>query len=314
MSGTEAGEALSVDKLFRLLGNDLRMRIMRALWNEFDFHDYVTDTLDPVPFSELLKRTRIHDSGNFNYHLARLADVLVEHREEGYILTSLGFNVMHAIDAYATFDYETVPATEIDDACPFCEGILVVSYERELVHVRCRNCGGLAGDGNVQFVKVPATGAQRLDLSTMLDVATLQLESRVRSSRYRFCWECHNRLDSSLAVCENHVPGPNGLCDECEARYAAEISVDCSNCGLSGVGPLLEYAFVTSSVRGCFERDDKGPGDIGPWQYRLQAFEAVTERIVSTEPITVAYEFSVGDGSLRVTITDDGTAIDVKDG
>lgn len=309
---TDEGGSLRVDELFGLLGNDLRMRIVRALWEEFDFEGYVTDALDPIPFSVLLERTGIDDSGNFNYHLGRLGDVLVEHRDGGYVLTPLGFNLMHAIDTYATFEYETVLPTEIDDACPFCGDSLVVSYERELVHVRCPGCGGLGGDGNVQFVKVPATGVQRLGHRAMLDVATLVLESRVRSSLHGFCWGCRSRIDRTVFVCEEHEPGSDGHCEHCDGRFESFLKVNCGNCGLSGAGPLLEYALVTPAVQGFLAQHGENPDEDGPWRSRLRALNALTETVVSTDPIEVAFEFAVGENVLQVVVRDDdGIAVAV---
>jgi DNA-binding transcriptional ArsR family regulator len=289
--GDVTSDVPAVDELLALLGNETRMAIMRALWAEFEFADYVTERRDGHSFSELLEATGVTDSGNFNYHLGELSGVLVADHEDGYVLTPLGYNLMQSIDRYDSFAYTTLEERVADDPCPYCGGDLAVAYRREVVSVRCRDCGGLAADGDFTFVEVPAFGAQEPETADLLDAATLAMFAKVRSSRYGFCWDCRAPMERSLDLCSAHEPASNGVCDDCGRRYAAVVDANCETCGESGRGPAIEYAIVSPSVAAFFESVGAGPGQVGPWRYRLAALGAATETVERVESPTVVVTF-----------------------
>ena len=304
-------EEPTVEKLFRLLGNETRMGIVQALWDEFDFNAYVIESREGTPFATLRERTGVEDSGNFNYHLGQLSGVLVEDLEDGYVLTPLGYNLMRAIERYATFEYDTVDEQVLDDPCPFCGGDLVADYRREILGVRCRDCPGLALDGNFTFVQLPATGAQHLSMPGLLDAATLAMFSKITASFHGVCWECHAPMERTFEVCEEHEPDFEGICAACDLRYRTLVRANCPNCGTGGRGPVLEYAIVSSAVRALFADAGLGPEQVGPWNYRLAAFESVAGTTVETDPIAVEIAFEldgrtehvrVEDGSRRVKV------------
>jgi len=298
----EAGDVPAVDELLALLGNETRMAIMRTLWAEFEFADYVTERRDGHTFSELLEATGVTDSGNFNYHLGELAGVLVADREDGYVLTPLGYNLMQSIDRYDSFAYTTFDERVAADPCPYCGGDLVVAYRREIVSVRCRDCGGLASDGDFTFVEVPAIGTGEPATAELLDAATLAMFAKVRSSRHGVCWDCRAPMDRSLDCCEDHASEANGVCEVCDRRYAVVVDADCPTCGESGRGPALEYAVVSPSVAAFFESVGAGPEQVGPWRYRLAALGAATERVESTDPVTVDLSLERDGRTHRVTV------------
>ena len=295
-------EEPAVEELFGLLGNETRMRIVRALWEAFDFSAYVTEDQVGTPFATLRERTGIEDSGNFNYHLGQLTGVLVADREDGYVLTPLGYNLMRAIERYATFEYDTVDEQVLDDACPFCGGDLVAEYRREVLGVRCRDCSGLAGDGNFTFVQLPATGARHLSVAELLDAATLAMFSKITASYHGVCWECRAPMERTFETCDDHDPGPEGVCETCDRRYGTLVRAECSNCGTGGQGPAVEYALVSSAVRALFADAGYGPEQVGPWSYRLAAFEAVAGTTVEADPVAVEIELEVDGRTGRVRV------------
>lgn len=292
---------ITEDELFKLLGNDTRMRILGVLWEEFDFQAYVTQSQEPVPFSDLRSQAG-RGNTNFNYHLEQLLGVLVEKRDVGYLLTPLGYNLMRAIDTYATFEYDTVSQTPLEEPCPFCDGTLLGRYEREILEVRCRDCGALAEDGNFTFVQLETTTAGNLELDRLLDVGIRNLEERVESSFHGICWECHSTLERTLERCDDHERDGSGVCPACSHRYGIQVDVECPNCNTGGRGPLLEYALLVPDVRALFRRHGLGPADVGPWCYRLAAFEAVEEADLSVDPPGVTYRFALDDDVVAVRI------------
>lgn len=292
-----------IDRLLGLLGNDVRMSIVRSLWERFDFDQYVAQEQDPTSFSTLFQGSPTDDSGNFNYHLNQLESVLVESVDDGYLLTPLGFNLMHTIDRNATFEYREIAPTEVDFRCPFCDGTLEGSYERELVGLRCRDCPGLGSGGNITYVRIPANGVHGLGLNELLDLAAMKLEQRVTTSYHTTCWECNAEMERSVDICEDHEEsGPDGLCETCELRMGAMVDVRCSNCGIEGHGPLLEYALIDSELRSFFRDHDVHPGNVGHMRSRITGLSACTEEVLDADRPTVEYRFRIDDDEIRLRL------------
>ena len=307
---TTDDELRSVDELFQLLANETRMEIMRALWERFSFSAYVTESRDGTPFAELLAASGADDSGNFNYHLGQLTGILVDHREDGYVLTPLGYNLMRSIERYSSFAYETLPEQPIGDPCPFCDGELVGAYRREIVSVRCRDCGGLGADGNFTFVELPATGATERSMPELVDAATLELLSKVTTASHSICWNCWAPMDCSIEVCADHERPADECCEQCDQRFQSAVRAECTSCGTMGQGPLLEYVLTAPDVAVLFRSVGSGPQQIGPWRYRLAAFSAVTETVRSTDPVLVEFEFDLEGRTERITIDEEFTRVD----
>ena len=302
--------ATDLRQLHGLLGNETRMRIMRVLWDEFDFSEYVTEEQDGVAFSTLRERTEVEDPGNFNYHLGELAGTLVENAGDGYVLTPLGYNLMRALDQYASFEYETIDEWVVDDPCPFCDGDLAAQYRREILEVRCRDCGALSDGGNFTFVQLSSTGTRHLSRHELLDAATLVMASKVRSSMHGVCWDCHAPMDLEFTVCEEHEPSErSGNCPSCLHRYQTKVTASCPTCGTGGYGPTLEYAIVSQLVGAFFAGANHGPEQIGPWRYRLTALASATETLVSTEPVIVEITLSFDGDTCRVTLEEESSRI-----
>jgi DNA-binding transcriptional ArsR family regulator len=308
---TDREPAVDVRELFRLLGNETRMRIMRVLWAEFEFEYYVTESREPTSFGTIREQADVADSGNFNYHLGELTGTLVDDVEDGYVLTPLGYNLMRAIDRYADFEYDTIDEWAVSDPCPFCDGTLAATYRREVLEVRCRDCAGLGADGNFTFVELSSIGAQYLEREQLLDAAILALSSKVRSSMWGVCWDCNAPMETTLVLCDDHDPGSGGTCSNCENRYRTRVRASCPTCGTSGFGPIAEYAIVTDAVGAFFETADRGPSSVGPWQYRLTALEATTERVTGTEPATTEITFAFREDTCRATVESGSPGITV---
>lgn len=297
---TESTETVTPDEIFRLVGNDQRMRIMEILWEEFEFADYVTGIHQSVPFSDLFERAGAEDSGNFNYHVNQLTGNLIE-RDDGYRLSPLGYNLMRAIERYSSFTYFTIKGSQLDDPCPFCGGTLQGAYERELVGITCRDCDAL-NDGNFTYVQIPGTYAGDFEIESMLDLGSLLIEERVAYTKHGVCPDCYAPLDRQLTKCGGHATDGTENCPICDQRFGLEIRAHCEVCGWGGAGPFVEFAVIDPLARGFMTEAGCGPDQVGPWQYRLALFEAISE--IDTNPRAPCYELVMEDDRFELTFDD----------
>lgn len=81
-------ETLPPDRALSLLSNETRIAILRVLASADE---------EVVPFSTLRKRVGVEDSGQFNYHLNRLAGHYIHHTTDGYALCQAGTDALDAI-------------------------------------------------------------------------------------------------------------------------------------------------------------------------------------------------------------------------
>lgn len=79
---------LPPDQALSLLSSETRIEILRVLASADE---------EVVPFSILRKRVGIEDSGQFNYHLNRLAGHYIHHTTDGYALCQAGTDALEAI-------------------------------------------------------------------------------------------------------------------------------------------------------------------------------------------------------------------------
>ena len=127
----------SPDDAFSALGNETRLAILRALG----------DADEPLPFSALYDRVDVSDSGQFNYHLDKLAGHFVRQSETGYELARPGSRVVEAVLSGAMTDTPVLEPTEVDHPCPFCGAPVEVTFRDERVELYCTECAGNYGDG-----------------------------------------------------------------------------------------------------------------------------------------------------------------------
>ena len=169
------------EEVFALLGNDLRMRILQALFED-PFH--------PLSFSTLRDRVDERDSGKFNYHLTKLVGRFVRKTDEGYELTLAGWKVIGAMLAGTYSSSGSIDPIDLDVACPECEGTVRLTYEDERMVVACVDCGEQLSSAGVPpgvFEEIPHVFEQWMH--TLVDQA-----------ERGFCVSCSGRVVPMVVV------------------------------------------------------------------------------------------------------------------
>lgn len=215
---------------FALLGNETRLAILLALWEQYDPH--VTDNV--VSFSELFDRVEADDPGTFSYHLQQLTGQFIRQYAdgEGYELRVPSLRFIHAVIAGAGVQDAGMEPTEIDQPCPFCDGPTAITYREGLVVHVCTRCAGVGAGEDIRgyLSAVPFDPAGLTERSP----AEIRAASRVaawRQTQIMFdglCPACSGPVDSWLECCPDHEPA--GICGHCGARFACMARFECRTC------------------------------------------------------------------------------------
>ena len=228
VSAGEAGPHAT--EAFALLGDETRLAILLALWEQYDPH--ATD--NTVLFSELFERVEYDDPGSFSYHLQKLSGQFIRQHADrgGYELRVPGLRFIQAVIAGAGVGDASIELTEIDQACPFCDAPTAIQYQDGLVVHRCTECEGVTSEepGYGFLSAVPFDPAGLTDRTP----GEIQATSRVaawRQTQFMFdglCPACSSPVHSWLECCTDH--NSSGICDRCGARFAVLARFKCRTC------------------------------------------------------------------------------------
>jgi hypothetical protein len=320
----ESQPDIAPEEVFEILGNEIRMGTLRALWKAYD----PLSTENALSFSELYDAVPVSDSGQFNYHLDKLRGKYVERTDEGYALRPVGLKLVQSVIAGAGQE-GTFEPTDIDIECPRCGGGTRLTYDGGRVYHVCTECGGYFEsdeypEGTLWGKSFPPAGVAHRDPEDLF--ATLTFLDWPMSARLtgNVCPRCSGVLEQSLAVCYDHEPESDEPCPNCgysEPIRAHWVCAVCKHHATGSVsGVIKNHPAVISFL---YEHDV----DFG-YPYSTNEFETVVENeavkaeitydqeLVSTDPlrvrVTVAYEgdelvFSL-DGDLEVLDVDQADA------
>lgn len=314
MSSDEPGaveEGTHLDDAFALLGNETRMAILRELWNR---REKVADDADnALPFTELRERVGMEDPGQFNYHVNRLVDDFVDRTDSGYVLRKNAVQVLRAaVVRSETSDLE-LPTTEAADPCPFCGAVVEVSYENELLVVRCTECPDehvsdiLAGGTLVNSPIFPPTGIADRTGQDLWEARFDHVASAAFGILRDVCPVCAARPTASVDACADHET--DGFCERCGSTQAVMVTVRCPTCTFAWHGPAWVTAMTHPDVIAFFhEHGVYADGGLTLDVYRELLVS--TQIVRSTEPVRARIAVVLGGDELAVTI--DG-ALDVVD-
>ncbi len=278
------------EEAFALLGDDTRVAILLAL----------ADDDGPVAFSDLRDRVGVRDSGQFNYHLRKLADHFVRKTESGYELTLAGDRIVGALHAGTYTADVAFDPIEIEGICPNCGGSpLVADYEDEHVTVRCPGCESWHNS----FTFPPGTVDQfdREELPAAFD---------------RWLYSTFQRMDAGFcANCGGRMPGRlRRTGDDGDRPESAFVEWRCEQCGdWARASPGLPLYYHPASVS--FLYDHGIDVTTTPtWEVAARQDDQRAE-IVSGEPLRVEVSFTMDGETLVATVDEnaDVAAVERRD-
>lgn len=307
----------AASEAFALLGNETRLGILLAIWEE----QVPLAEDNAVPFSRIFDRVAIDDRGNFSYHLDKLEGRFVtQHAERGgYELLIPGLKLVRTIVAGTGISDAELEPTEINQPCPRCGGRTRIFYRWGVVFLQCTECRGTAPpstevDGLLTAVYFePAGVADRTpeELHTASVAAALQ---QARSFAHGVCPTCSGPVDGRLLACDDH-DSSEGHCEACGRLEPVTARRECRICKNFGGGTLRRLALFHPAVVSLY--DDHGVST----RVRADDHEAAREvyermnshevELVSADPPRAAVTVRLGDDEVRLTVDETAQIVDV---
>lgn len=274
-------DAVSAEEAFRLLGEETRMAILRAVWESPD---------GPVPFSEIRERVGNPDSGKFNYHLNKLRGHFLSAGEDGYRLTGAGREVVRAVLAGTVTRRPSTEPAPIDARCADCGGELLARYD-DHVAIACGDCGATA-----MWNEFPPAG---LDGRTPPAVAT----AFDRWTRHRFRLAMDGVCPNCAAAVTTALPDPGA-----DERPATDHR--CTNCGYEARVPLFGHVLDHPAVVSFYHEAGVDVAALPYWRLQALAGE-IAEEVVDEDPWRAAVTIESEGRTLAVTLDGDLDAVAV---
>lgn len=248
-AGSHATEA------FAVLGNETRLAILLALWEEHDPH---ADD-NAVPFSDIYDRVDYEDSGSFSYHLDQLEGQFIRQRpdEEGYELRVPGLKFIQVVIAGAGVEDTTHEPTEIDQPCTFCGAPTEISYREGLVVQTCTECEGVTERSVPGFLSAVPFDPAGLADRTAEEIRAASRLAAWRQTQFMFeglCPACSGPVESWLECCSDH--DPTGICERCGMKFAALARFKCHVCKNHNISSPKALAMFYPDVQGFYANHD----------------------------------------------------------
>lgn len=283
----EADELDAADA-FSLLGDPLRLDIVRALWE--------AGRGNAVPFSELYDRVDASDTGKFNYHRQQLVPHYVRKSEDGYRLTQAGERVARAVNAGTYTERTEMEGFDVRGACYDCGAAdLRGEYVGGRFRIDCRAC-----DNRVLNVGVPPSAARGRGPSAFVDAYEVWARTRVEQATNGVCPICSGPMEPGLSR-----PIRETLDIDVQAVF------DCTVCDRRVVSYFGTLALWHEEVESFLRERDGSLLERPYWAVE----QAMTDRhatLVSEEPFRYRVTFPTDDDACTVDFDDNLDVVDLS--
>lgn len=307
---TSTTGTLAPEEAFSVLGNDVRMELLRVL-GEADA---------ALSFSELRDRVGVDDPGRFNYHLNQLAGHFVQQTPSGYVLRRPGERIIEAVLSGAVTEVPVIEQTQVDMACHFCGASPIeVDYRGGQLGVYCTECEGMYGGTDagahprlpaerqrLWYAWLPPAGLRGRSPSEVVFASARWVAAEILTTATGMCPSCSAQIEESIELCHDHEDH-DGLCNACNRRYAAQFTSRCTNCVFRSEFALGAYLQRNLEVRSFMI--DHGLDPVAPKSERFRRMiHRYEEDFRSVEPLEVAITFTL-DGDTLTLVLDDALSV-----
>ncbi|MFB6222267.1 MAG: ArsR family transcriptional regulator [Haloarcula sp.] len=307
-------DGLSPDEAFAILGNEIRLEVIRVLWRAGAAYEYDdgSDAVEMVSYSELQNKVDVDDNGRFNYHLSELAPHFVRRTDDGYRLSSAGKQIARTVIAVSGAESLNF-FRELNENCPLCGATVAATYEDQWLRVGCTECDGLFGDqapvGTLFFTNYPAAGLTARNSEQALAAGLYRCALDITYLMYGICRECAGPISSSVTVCDVHESDGGQPCDTCGTPFPVWAEMRCSTCGFAKRLPVEMFAtglVLATELTDNSEMDIESPAI----NDAIELLQNSVETNVSTEPLRVSLCIEVEPAVFSLTLDDEMNVVE----
>lgn len=277
--------AIGPEEAFQLLGHEIRVQILLALWRASDH---------TLGFAELYDAVDVDDSGQFTYHLSKLEGRFVRHADDTYELLYAGHRVIDAIQSGVFHERLDIDPAELETDCIECGTALTFVYRDHVARVSCSDCERVW----LEYPFDPGGVVER----SVEEVAT------AFDRRTRFVW----RLAGAevCPVCAGDVRSRFLADVPREDHYAADhpvtVHLDCRRCSFFSYVPVGGAVLDQPAVVNFFFERGRSLRDAPVWTLPFVVDGGRVERR-SIDPWRIQVTITADDSTIRLTLADPGT-------
>lgn len=293
---------------FKRLANETRLGILLALWEAYDPH--AED--NSLPYSEILERVEVRNSGQFSYHLNQLLGYFIEQTEEGYQLRNSGLKIVQTVVSGAGLEEGSLDPTEIVLSCNRCGGPVELSYNSEYLYHICTNCEGNTGInsnddrpvGTLMRWDFNPSGLANRNTADIFVAGVIKAHRDFGLLVRGLCPQCTGTVDDSLQVCEEHQTEGGGTCPACGTADEIRVRYECSVCKYGDSYPADAVIYDHPAVIAfCYEHDIEHTFNLEEPEACARLWQHISDRthdLLSTDPLRI-----------RITVPGDGESLEL---
>lgn len=304
------GDAVSPDEAFALLGNDIRVGILQALWDAFESGKGD----NALPYSELFSQVDIRDSGNFSYHLEKLTGPFVRSTDGAYELKQTGINVVRAVIAGTVTTDSAVGPTVVTVDCPLCSSSVEIHYTDEFLNISCTSCGGRSRwndeSGHLFGALVPPMGVDQHSVEQAFHAAVTYSLHEIAIFHEGVCPHCLGAVDVTIDACTDHEPTDSGRCPNCDRFNMADVWMVCTTCKRS-MPPSVTIIVLNHPEVTAFYHERDIEHRFASWETVARSYQ-VAEELISEDPVRMRMTIPAGGDELQLTLDHELNVVDVS--
>lgn len=304
MASHTAGDSvqpLSPDEAFAVLGNEIRMSIIKTLG----------DADGALSFTDLRNRVGLRQGAQFNYHLEKLREHFVRHTESGYELRQPGRRVVEAVLSGALTETPTLEPTRLPLPCQLCGAPTIVSYREERVSLFCTECAGFYGRhentyfpavdglGHLGSHSLPPAGLRGRTARDVFTAAETWQMTQVFATAHHVCPRCAAPMEHELDICKTHDSATEA-CTACGRRHAVRAEISCTNCIYHTGGVLAHLCLKHTDFLAFLTSNGVNPSQ--PLTGFYHVLSTHEEELHSHDPLEAQLTFTINAKTLKLTI------------
>jgi len=283
----ERDDRLAPQSAFQLLGHEVRIEILWALWTAADH---------TATFSELREKVSIDDNGRLNYHREKLTGHFVEPVAdgEGYTLRQAGLSVIRAIHAGTFTDRFKLDAESIAGSCPDCRSQLQFRYVDGMMNVFCSGCEQLWDE-----YAFPPGGLANWDETNFAVAGDVWGRHELSLAQQGICPACGGQMDAAL------VPGSDEY-----FGHPLHVRYECNRCEFHPRASLGEVVLDHPAVVSLFYDHGIDIRSVPRWQLNF-CFDGYYIEIISKDPLRGRVSVPCEDETLQLKLDTAGTVVEI---